>query len=90
MKVTTKEKAWNEANKLMLYDYDYDAYKSRMAGYPIYSNDNGEWISDLGGRLEVNYYPNSNHRGIKTINIWIVSDLETSGFHKNALGIWVM
>ena len=86
MTVNGKQEAWTEANRLMNYDYDYDVCASRNAGYPIYTSKTGEeWISDLGSRLEVNL------RNGKSVNIWIDgrSDLEKSGFKKNALGIWV-
>ena len=90
MKVRNYDEAWKEASKLTKYDFDYDIAKSKACGYPVYSNDAGEWISDLGTRLEVNAYPKEGKQYIHTTNIWIVKDLETSGFHKNALGIWVL
>lgn len=70
MRATTEVKAFSMANKLMHYDYEYDVYRSKKAGYPIYYTTKegvNEWISHLGNRLEVNLEDG------KTVNIWIDS-----------------
>ena len=38
MKVSSKEKAWEEANKIFPYDYVKDEEGSAKAGYPIYTS----------------------------------------------------
>lgn len=69
MKVSSKEKAWEEVNKIFPYDYEKDEKGSANAGYPIYTSTASEhpqnWISDLENRLEVNL-----EDGPST-NIWI-------------------
>ena len=69
MKVSSKEKAWEEANKIFPYDYVKDEEGSAKAGYPIYTSIASEhpqnWISDLGNRLEVNLEDGS------STNIWV-------------------
>ena len=69
MKVSSKEKAWEEANKIFPYDYVKDEEGSAKAGYPIYTSTASEhpqnWISDLGNRLEVNLEDGS------STNIWV-------------------
>lgn len=73
MKVSSEGQAFYEANKLMNYDYEYDVYRSKKAGYPIYFTTKegvNEWISHLGNRLEVNL------ENGKTVNIWIDDDSE--------------
>lgn len=69
MKVSSKEKAWEEVNKIFPYDYEKDEKGSANAGYPIYTSIASEhpqnWISDLGNRLEVNLEDGS------STNIWI-------------------
>lgn len=69
MKVSSKEKAWEEVNKIFPYDYEKDEKGSANAGYPIYTSTASEhpqnWISDLGNRLEVNLEDGS------STNIWI-------------------
>lgn len=69
MKVSSKEKAWEEANKIFPYDYVKDEEGSAKAWYPIYTSTASEhpqnWISDLGNRLEVNLEDGS------STNIWI-------------------
>lgn len=69
MKVSSKEKAWEEVNKIFPYDYEKDEKGSANAGYPIYTSTASEhpqnWISDLGNRLEVNLEDAS------STNIWI-------------------
>lgn len=69
MKVSSKEKAWEEVNKIFPYDYEKDEKGSANAGYPIYTSIASEhpqnWISDLGNRLEVNLEDGS------STNIWV-------------------
>lgn len=69
MKVTSRQEAWRTADEIFPTDYMKDERASRAAGYDIYySTADGcnDWISDLGNRLEVNYYNSG-----KTVNIWI-------------------
>lgn len=69
MKVGSREKAWEEANKIFPYDYLMDDEGSVKAGYPIFrstaSEHPGNWISDLGDRLEINFENGD------SVNIWI-------------------
>jgi hypothetical protein len=39
MTVTSKEQAWQEADKIFPADYEKDEVASKRAGYPIYKND---------------------------------------------------
>lgn len=66
--VMSKNDAWIEADHLLSHDVDYDVYRSKQAGYPIYYStweDINEWVSDLGDRLEVNLADGT------TVNIWV-------------------
>jgi len=54
--VTTKEKAWEEVNKIFPTDYEKDEGSSARAGYDIYRHPTLNYYSricDLGNRLEV-------------------------------------
>lgn len=68
IKVKTVQEAWNEANRLMPNDYEYDTESSTRAGYAIYRSnvEHYDYICDLGERLEVNLFKDG-----KTVNIWI-------------------
>lgn len=88
MTVESREKAFEEANKIVRYDYIHNSEMSKRAGYDIYFTTHpgtNEWISDLGNRLEVNRYDG------KTFNIWIDDrhELEKAGFKKTKWGFWV-
>ena len=90
MTVETKQDAWNKANDIMTYDFEYHTELSQRAGYPIYfttKSNCAEWIADLNDRLECNLANG------ETVNIWVRPTLEQilhrDGFHKNSLGLWV-
>lgn len=87
MRAYSREEAFTMANCIMKHDYLHNAALSMRAGYPIYSNDFGEWISDLGTRLEVN-----TDNGRKTTNIFIYErTLEADGFTFDTVrGVWLM
>lgn len=71
MKVKSKNEAWEKANIIFPTDYIKDEIRSQKAGYDIYYNTAdgiNAWISDLGGRLEINL---SNG---ETVNIWIENE----------------
>lgn len=67
MKITSTKEAWSIADSIISGDYIHDNNRSQRAGYDIYisTNGSGEWISDLGTRLEVNKADGT------SINIWI-------------------
>jgi len=70
MKVTSKEQAWKEANKIFPTDYEKDEGSSLRAGYDIYRHPTLNYYSricDLGNRLEVL----TGEYGETVINIWI-------------------
>lgn len=71
MKMNSKQAAWEYINKHYNYygNFIEDSEKSEKAGYPIYVNNAGEWISDLNTRLEINL-------ASETINIWIDEDID--------------
>lgn len=64
MKVNTINEAWEIAKEL-INNATLNSERTERAGYKVYSNNSGEWISDLETRLEVNM-TNGN-----TVNIWI-------------------
>ncbi|MCU7522815.1 MAG: hypothetical protein HF312_21700, partial [Ignavibacteria bacterium] len=74
IKVTSKEQAWEEANKLFPTDYAKDEQSSKNAGYPVYRSTAADhyydYICDLGSRLEVNLSTG------ETVNIWIEDSQE--------------
>ena len=73
MKVNSKEKAWEEANKLFPTDYEKDEASSIRAGYDIYRHPSLNYYSricDLRERLEVL----TGEYGENVTNIWIISD----------------
>ena len=63
LKVKSLKKAWKIVD-LIVPIYNKDEEASSKAGYPIYTNDFGEQISDLGNRIEIN-------TGRKMLIIWI-------------------
>ncbi|GHV06466.1 hypothetical protein FACS1894217_05200 [Clostridia bacterium] len=76
MTVTSKEQAWNEANKLFPTDYEKDWASSERAGYDIYRHTTLNYYSricDLGDRLEVL----TGEFGETVTNIWIVPERKT-------------
>lgn len=89
--VSSRQEAWDLANKIFPTDYMKDDRSSENAGYPIYNTTCTDekfmyfHISDLNTRLELNMEFGN------TVNIWIDDrhPLEKAGFKKNALGIWV-
>lgn len=62
IKVTSKSEAWKVA-KGYLGETAFDSEASKRAGYSIYQNDKGEWVSDLGSRLEIT-------TRTETVNVW--------------------
>lgn len=82
MIVTTKERAWIEANKIFPTDYEKDYASSERAGYDIYRHRELNYYSricDLGDRLEVL----TGEFGEDVTNIWIkepeiISDMGTN------------
>lgn len=71
MTVTSKEKAWEEVNKIFPTDYEKDYASSERAGYDIYRHHTLNYycrICDLGDRLEVL----TGEYGENVTNIWIV------------------
>jgi hypothetical protein len=67
MKAKSINEAWEMAKELVK-DAQLDTQLTENAGYKVYQNEEGEWISDLGERLECNIVSG------KTINIWIEKD----------------
>lgn len=70
-----REIAWQEANKLFPTDYEYEAWSTQRAGYPIYRStvkDVNAWISDLNCRLEVNV--EQKDHSITSTNVWVDYD----------------
>lgn len=65
MKANNIKKAWELAENIIPTDYNKNETLSERAGYPIYEGINGDYICDLGSRLEVNLITG------ETINIWI-------------------
>lgn len=77
MTVTTKKAAWEVTDTLVPTDYTKNEYKSSRAGYDIYDGINGDYICDLGNRLEINLATG------ETVNIWIEAG-ETVREHKSS------
>lgn len=70
MTVNSREKAWEEANKLFPTDYEKDESSSERAGYSVYRHHELNYynrICDLGCRLEVIVND-------EVVNIWIEED----------------
>jgi hypothetical protein len=70
IKVTSKEQAWQEVNKIFPTDYEKDYASSERAGYDIYRHRDLNYYSricDLGDRLEVLV----GEFGENVTNIWI-------------------
>lgn len=63
IKVTSKYEAWKVVNGY-LGETKLDEEASERAGYEIYKNDKGEWVSDLGSRFEINL----TYGGV--VNVW--------------------
>lgn len=62
IKVTSKSEAWKVA-KGYLGETAFDSEASKRAGYSIYKNDKGEWVSDLGCRFEIT-------TRTEAVNVW--------------------
>lgn len=70
--VSTELKAWEVAH-LIINDLVFDKERTESGSGKTWSNDNGETVINLGGRLEVNTADG------KSVNIWIArADLESS------------
>jgi len=72
MTVNSKEKAWEEVNRIFPTDYEKDELSSARAGYDIYRHYTLNYynrIYDLGNRLEVIVDD-------VTTNIWIDENME--------------
>lgn len=63
IKVTSKYEAWKVVDGY-LGEVELDKEASERAGYEIYKNDKGEWVSDLGSRFEINL----TYGGV--VNVW--------------------
>lgn len=63
IKVTSKYEAWKVVDGY-LGETKLDEKASERAGYEIYKNDKGEWVSDLGSRFEINL----TYGGV--VNVW--------------------
>lgn len=72
LKASSTAEAFEMANKLIDGDYMQDARRTERAGYDIYSATSGEYICDLGDRLEVNKNDG------RSINIWIEKNRDTT------------
>lgn len=73
MKVNSRRKAWEEANKIFHTDYEKDEESSARAGYDIYRHPTLNYynrICDLGDRLEVL----TGEYGENVVNIWIAEE----------------
>lgn len=62
IKVTSKYEAWKVVDGY-LGETKLDEKASERAGYEIYKNDKGEWVSDLGSRFEITTLT-------ETVNVW--------------------
>ena len=69
IKVSSRLEALGIA-RAYLGDTKKDESASNKAGYPICKNISGEWVSDLGNRLELNFADGH------TQNIWIEDELK--------------
>lgn len=69
IKVSSKSEAWKVA-KGYLGETKLDEKASERAGYEIYKNDKGEWVSDLGSRLEIVTVDGG------TVNVWIDEEVK--------------
>ena len=63
IKVTSKSEAWKVVNGYIGFTTK-DSEASKRAGYPIYKNGKGEWVSDLGSRFEIVTVDDG------TVNVW--------------------
>jgi hypothetical protein len=63
IKVSSKYEAWKVVDGY-LGETKLDEKASERAGYEIYKNDKGEWVSDLGSRFEINL----TYGGV--VNVW--------------------
>lgn len=63
IKVTSKYEAWKVVNGY-LGETKLDEEASERAGYEIFTNDKGEWVSDLGSRFEIVTLDDG------TVNVW--------------------
>lgn len=62
IKVSSKSEAWKVVDGY-LGETKLDEKASERAGYEIYKNDKGEWVSDLGSRFEIT-------TRTETVNVW--------------------
>lgn len=62
IKVSSKYEAWKVVDGY-LGETKLDEKASERAGYKIYKNDKGEWVSDLGSRFEIT-------TRTETVNVW--------------------
>lgn len=62
IKVSSKSEAWKVA-KGYLGETAFDSEASKRAGYSIYKNDKGGWLSDLGSRFEIT-------TRTEAVNVW--------------------
>ena len=69
IKVTSKSEAWKVA-KGYLGETTLDMEASKRAGYEIFKNGKGEWVSDLGSRFEIVTVDDG------TVNVWIDEEVK--------------
>lgn len=69
IEANSRKMAWEIADKLFPTDYIFDSQMSVGAGYDIYIGPYGDYISDLGTRLELNFTNGESK------NIWILGDI---------------
>lgn len=65
MTVRNISEAWEAVEDIASADYTLDEIATSRAGYDVYTCPNGDYICDLGNRLEINLA--SGH----SVNIWI-------------------
>lgn len=67
MKVTSRARAWQEADRIFPTDYELDFGSTKNSGYNVYRSriNYYDYICDLGDRLEINLSTGG------TVNIWI-------------------
>ncbi len=69
IKVTSKSEAWKVVNGY-IGETTLDMEASTRAGYEIYQNDKGEWVSDLGSRFEIVTLDDG------TVNVWFDDEVK--------------
>lgn len=75
MKANSVNEAW-EIAKGIVRNATLNNQLTEHAGYKVYQNEEGEWISDLETRLEINY---NSENTMKTVNIWIEEEITDIG-----------